>query len=550
LSPDGQLLAYAAESGDSQHVVVRDLMGDGVDTVATILGNFGNFLGGVVTLEWSPDGKRLLAGAYDSAMVLPRVRGPARTFRLISFPGYAYWASSSRVSLHWPTEKHVTLFDTAQVGDSVVIPVGGQYDFLAEGSWSPDGRHFAVTTRSFDTVSFGRARFGISIVGPETRRTEPVVEDTVPIGSPRWSPDGTIVYYARSYNELRRIRVDPRTGRPRGTSTLVQRDLQMVPGWLGLAHFSINPEGRRFVYPRGSRFSNIYVVEPGPSDTARQGSMLGSMASVSQLTHGTALRWTPRVSPDGRWIAFAERKSGSTETELFRVPIDGGPVERLTFGARVSGGIAWSPDGKQIAFATHRGNHAEIWIADVDGRRMRGLEQTRAANPGTQYELAWAPGANIAYERYDDRGIALVDPVTGNERTLVNVSSDTTLRFESPLYFPDGKRLAVTRESLRLRSVDLWMFDLSKGTSAKVADGVGWPESWSSDGRYMYTSPWQGRGTLDRIDATGRTPPVPYWTLPFRMARCIAAGPRRPGAFVCVKFDFVSDISVIENFDR
>jgi len=262
-----------------------------------------------------------------------------------------------------------------------------------------------------------------------------------------------------------------------------------------------------------------------------------------QLTDGTALRWSPRVSPDGRWIGFAEQTSGSAE--LFRVPIDGGPVQRLTFGARIlpECEIAWSPDGKQIAFETMRSNHAQIWIADVDGHRMRGLEQTRV-NFGGPGHLTWAPGGNIAYERYH-HSIGLVDPVTGNERTLV--STDSTLRFYSPLYSPDGKRLAVTR--LDSLGQGVWVFDLSKGTLTRVGDMVLWPRSWSPDGRYMYASS-AGMSTVARIDATGNKPVQPYWVPPFRFAECTAAGARRPGAFVCVKFDLVSDISVINNFDR
>jgi len=247
LSPDGKFLAYATESGDFQRVVVRDLTSDRADTVQS---------GPVVaTLEWSPDGNWLLVGTGRKVLIVPRLGGPAREIGPNDVRNtyvYAYWVSGSRVSVHSTFQKHVTLLDTAKVGNAIVVPVGGAYNFLLEGSWSPDARHFAVTTESTDPV-----RFGISIVGLDTRRTEPLLEDSVSVHSPRWSPDGTIVYYARGSDELWRIRVDPRSGRPRGTPTRVQRDLHMLPNQFSITAFSITPDGRRLVYPRGSWFSNL-----------------------------------------------------------------------------------------------------------------------------------------------------------------------------------------------------------------------------------------------------------------------------------------------------
>ncbi|MBK9963559.1 MAG: PD40 domain-containing protein [Holophagales bacterium] len=73
------------------------------------------------------------------------------------------------------------------------------------------------------------------------------------------------------------------------------------------------------------------------------------------LSGGTAVRMTthpgieeaPRLSPDGKWVAF--RASYDGPGEVYLMPTAGGIPRRLTFTGNASP-VTWTPDGKRIVF--------------------------------------------------------------------------------------------------------------------------------------------------------------------------------------------------------
>jgi len=61
---------------------------------------------------------------------------------------------------------------------------------------------------------------------------------------------------------------------------------------------------------------------------------------------------------------------------------------------------------------------------------------------------------------------------------------------------------------------------------------------------------YTGNSSLFRFDTRCGRAPEPIVALPWRGAECTPAGPRRPNAFICTAFYYVSDIWMIENFDQ
>ncbi len=79
------------------------------------------------------------------------------------------------------------------------------------------------------------------------------------------------------------------------------------------------------------------------------------------LRGGTARRLTadkgqiscPAVSPDGQWVAYTSTEQGCPE--VFVMPIDGGPVEQLTFSGAMRADVAgWSRDGSAVIICSNR----------------------------------------------------------------------------------------------------------------------------------------------------------------------------------------------------
>ena len=88
------------------------------------------------------------------------------------------------------------------------------------------------------------------------------------------------------------------------------------------------------------------------------------------------------VTPDGRLVVF------ELLGDLYKVPIGGGDAARVTDGAPYDAQPRVSPDGKWIAFISDRSGSDNLWIATIDGKEPRKLSnesQSAVISP------AWTP---------------------------------------------------------------------------------------------------------------------------------------------------------------
>jgi Tol biopolymer transport system component len=109
----------------------------------------------------------------------------------------------------------------------------------------------------------------------------------------------------------------------------------------------------------------------------------------------------PDVSPDNRFVVFANRSSTLAESWILRMDLDTGEVVNLS---SVTCGLAicfdraprYAPDGSRIVFASLVGGRMQLLVMDADGTQVRHLTE------GDAHHLApaWSPdGATIAYVR-------------------------------------------------------------------------------------------------------------------------------------------------------
>ncbi len=149
------------------------------------------------------------------------------------------------------------------------------------------------------------------------------------------------------------------------------------------------------------------------------------------------------VSPDGVWLIF------TALGHLFRLPVEGGTAEQLTFGPYFDSDPAISPDGRQVVFASDRdvrsdGNLFILDLADGDVRQL--TEEQWAARP------VWSPdGSHIAYLTYESEGFwaqyEFVAP-SGLQTQVRRISlphgrtetlTDGPGLIRDVFYFPDGR---------------------------------------------------------------------------------------------------------------
>nr|WP_294904071.1 S41 family peptidase [uncultured Lacibacter sp.] len=92
-----------------------------------------------------------------------------------------------------------------------------------------------------------------------------------------------------------------------------------------------------------------------------------------QATRITAMQGyetSPRISPDGKWIAFTGRQYGNAD--VFVMPINGGEVKQITFHSGNDEVTSWSWDSKSIYFNSGRaGQVAGFKVAATGGTPQR-----------------------------------------------------------------------------------------------------------------------------------------------------------------------------------
>ncbi|QAA82740.1 PDZ domain-containing protein [Aequorivita sp. H23M31] len=73
----------------------------------------------------------------------------------------------------------------------------------------------------------------------------------------------------------------------------------------------------------------------------------------------------PRVSPDGKWLAFSSTQYGNKD--VYVMPINGGEIKQLTFHSAADDVDSWSWDSKEIYFTSSRYNRFSGYKVSITG---------------------------------------------------------------------------------------------------------------------------------------------------------------------------------------
>ena len=106
----------------------------------------------------------------------------------------------------------------------------------------------------------------------------------------------------------------------------------------------------------------------------------------------------PRLSPDGRRLAFASARAPGNGMDIWVAEADGSNPQQLTHGPGVNqGSPSWSPDGRRIAFDAQgddpKDSHTHLWMIDADGGAPRRL----TPEAGDQVVPTWSHDGRWIY---------------------------------------------------------------------------------------------------------------------------------------------------------
>ncbi|HAD78489.1 MAG TPA: peptidase S41, partial [Flavobacteriaceae bacterium] len=93
--------------------------------------------------------------------------------------------------------------------------------------------------------------------------------------------------------------------------------------------------------------------------------------NASRITAFEGEEINPRVSPDGKWLAFSSNQYGNYD--IYIMPINGGQIKQLTFHQAKDEVESWSWDSKSIYFTSNQNNGFGSFKINLDGKTPEAL---------------------------------------------------------------------------------------------------------------------------------------------------------------------------------
>jgi Tol biopolymer transport system component len=338
---------------------------------------------------------------------------------------------------------------------------------------SPDGSRVAVCTE--DLANESADLFVLDVAsGAKTRLTTSARTEFVM--APVWSPDGSRIAYVTIRNGQEGIYVRAANGQ--GSEELLYKN----PGaFMNLTDWSA--DGRFLSFAISDlKGGALYVLPVNITGGGRD-------RKPVEITHGDLRMFSPRFSPDGRFLSYTVVDKAN-RAEIFVRPIDpattGGPWQ-ISDGS--SNMAFWRRDGKELYYLAR---DQSMMVADVSTSPRFSFTK-----PKVLFRQQTAVPERIAYISSDGerflvlprpRGPQLQQVTIFDRRGQVAQKVGEPGLYGQPSFSPDARRLLVAKADLQTGQSDLWTIELASGTTTRLTNDT-LPKNgplWSPDGKYIY----------------------------------------------------------------
>ncbi len=507
LSPDGMLMAFAATGSDGKIAVwVRQM--DSLDAHPL------SGTEGAIFPFWSPDSRSVGFFADSKLKTVDLNNGSPQVITDAPFARGGAWNSDGVILFSGNTQTALTRISA---GGGPLAPAT-KIDLAQHTShrWPfflPDGQHFLYLAINHDpSRSSNNMVYYASLDGRENRpllrsqsnavyadgfllfaradqlmvqpfdpakgtlRDEPrVVARGLMNDISTWhmdataSPDGLLAFGSGGSADLQLVWAD-RDGKQLNTLAGKLTNLQTA---------RISPQGDRVALQIDTGENDIWVL-----DLARD--------VRTRLTFGNASSTFPVWSPDGKWIAYASDRNGTSN--VYRKPSDGSGAEDLLLtDDRGVHADDWTRDGKYLLYSRGGGIDAELWALPLEGERKPWLVLPHAA---VQFSSQLSPdGRWLAYSSNESGVVELyVVPFRGGQGKW----QITAHGGAQPRWSRDGKQLYFMDPSYNLFTVPVK--DVGGALQFGAPQRLVSSNSWSAPQVFYDVTPDGKKILLNRVE--------------------------------------------------
>jgi Tol biopolymer transport system component len=397
-----------------------------------------------VVPAWSPDGRsiafsrwRLNGSGIDSGIyIVPSLGGPVRKLATtqagcdrLSWSSDSTWLAfpdfDSKVDA--PLASHLYLLNVNTLERRMLPHPFPNCKISSEPAFSPDGKSLARACMTSYNIG------GIFVEPAAGGPAREIVHFEGNLQGIAWATDGRSLVYSLD-GGLWRV--------PAGGG--IPEQLPRAQHAFGL---DIARNGERLAYSQVEQRQNIWRLNL-MSPTKASG-------APTKLIASTGLQSGPRISPDGRHIAFESTRSGSVE--IWLCDSDGSnPIQMTFFKTPLTGTARWSPDSRHLVFDSRATGHPQLYVLDIDGGPPRLLRTTGtpdAAGPFWSADGRWI---------YFSSGQPAIWKVLADGGNAVRLSDTDGF---NPQESADGARIYFVRGNDRM---DVWWVPAAGGSSRRL----------------------------------------------------------------------------------
>ena len=181
-----------------------------------------------------------------------------------------------------------------------------------------------------------------------------VTTDRRPIIGMTWTSDSREIVFSSVRTGGRALwRIPARGGTPRRIEAPTNNP----------SYPAISRQGTRLAYTDSWTDTNVYLsTGPGFANSGAP----GKFREPALLLSSTRDDHTPKISPDGKRIAFVSSRTGPEE--IWVANVDGGGMVQLThLDGPTTGSANWSPDGRWIAFDSRAAGSPDVFVIASEG---------------------------------------------------------------------------------------------------------------------------------------------------------------------------------------